>query len=689
MRIEIGEPGRMTQSGSSLLKLIQNNDMPILDLFVRESIQNSLDARKKDSRYVDVKFLVNDFEAYKLNEQLEGITDKLNHRYGNKTYKYIAIRDSNTVGLTGKLHYSEVKDNNYGNLLKLIYEISKPQETAGAGGSWGLGKTVYFRVGIGLVLYYSRIIDENGQYASRLAASLVEDENDPKSLLPSYEGLSKRGIAWWGQQIGKNQTKPLTDESEIKDVLDVFQIAPYTGDETGTTIIIPYINERTLLNDNMIEYGDDSHSYRVPWRSSIEEYLTVAIQRWYAPRLNNRLYPYGSFLRAAVNDYKIGKSEMAPVFRILRDLYNAANGAEEDETYIDERTEIHTEAVNVRKYFEDQIVGTVAFVRVNADLLGMLPPDNRPNPYVYTNCEINSADKNKPIVCMTRQPGMIVQYNNTGSWTDGIPETINDEFILAIFVLNSKNKFKDFDMTLDEYVRKGEMADHTDWYDYPFKNENSRIVQKLRKNMITKIKKTYEVKEPIQNVKARIGLGKELGKLFLPARDFGHGPSANVNKPTKGKTKISARSSHSALKVDYDSIIYGKDTLTIDITMNVRKGITMTGFLLCVDSESGAIAPGEWTKKYGLSMPFEIQSLAYTNQQNKHLVIIDQNLNKDRVTSHASVKLLSDQVHNQMVGVTIFADKNETLEAFEISFKVTLRLREKDEIPVFKRIKEK
>ena len=175
----------------------------------------------------------------------------------------------------------------------------------------------------------------------------------------------------------------------------------------------------------------------------------------------------------------------------------------------------------------------------------------------------------------------------------------------------------------------------------------------------------------------------------MPARDFGHGPSATVNKPTKGKTKISARSSHSALKVDYDSIIYGKDTLTIDITMNVRKGITMTGFLLCVDSESGAIAPGEWTKKYGLSMPFEIQSLAYTNQLNKHLVIIDQNLNKDRVTSHASVKLLPDQVHNQMVGVTIFADKNETLEAFEISFKVTLRLREKDEIPVFKRIKEK
>ena len=44
MKIEIAEPGRMTQTGSSLLKLIQNNNMPALDLLVRESIQNSLDA---------------------------------------------------------------------------------------------------------------------------------------------------------------------------------------------------------------------------------------------------------------------------------------------------------------------------------------------------------------------------------------------------------------------------------------------------------------------------------------------------------------------------------------------------------------------------------------------------------------------------------------------------------------------
>ena len=197
MKIEIAEPGRMTQSGSSLLKLIQNNNMPILDLLVRESIQNSLDAKNEKDPYVTVEFYTGQFDKKILNSELEGITDALNERFWKQNYNYIAVRDSNTVGLTGKLHYDEVIDNQYGNLLKLIYEISKPQEMEGAGGSWGLGKTVYFRVGIGLVIYYSRIINECGEFESRLAASFVENEMFDDSIIPALSGKSKRCIAWW------------------------------------------------------------------------------------------------------------------------------------------------------------------------------------------------------------------------------------------------------------------------------------------------------------------------------------------------------------------------------------------------------------------------------------------------------------------------------------------------------------
>lgn len=182
MKIEIAEHGRMTESGSSLLRLIQNQDIPLLDLLVRESIQNALDAAAHLDGPVSVEMAVGEFSSTELNKHFEKIESGLNKRFRIKKCKYIAVRDLNTVGLTGPVRYTEVKNNQFGHLLKLVYEICKPQSNEGAGGSWGLGKTIYFRLGIGLVVYYSRIF-QNGKYQSRLAACLVEDETKTNALI--------------------------------------------------------------------------------------------------------------------------------------------------------------------------------------------------------------------------------------------------------------------------------------------------------------------------------------------------------------------------------------------------------------------------------------------------------------------------------------------------------------------------
>lgn len=43
-----------------------------------------------------------------------------------------------------------------------------------------------------------------------------------------------------------------------------------------------------LLENNQIEYKDsEDNRIRPFWRCSIEDYLRISIQRWYAPRLNN------------------------------------------------------------------------------------------------------------------------------------------------------------------------------------------------------------------------------------------------------------------------------------------------------------------------------------------------------------------------------------------------------------------
>ena len=249
MKIEVAEHGRMSESGSSLLRLIQNQDMPLLDLFVRESVQNSLDAAASDVEYVNVDMVTGTFKPAALNRHLEKIEDRLNRRYPSVSQNFIAVRDSNTVGLTGPVRYKDVRNNSFGNLLKLVYEICKPQSTEGAGGSWGLGKTIYFRLGIGLVLYYSRI-RQNGKYQSRLVACLVEDETKKEALIPHAGGV-KRGIAWWGKRDGlvAGSTIPVDNEFEIVKILSIFGLSPYTQSETGTTIIIPYIDEKVLLNE--------------------------------------------------------------------------------------------------------------------------------------------------------------------------------------------------------------------------------------------------------------------------------------------------------------------------------------------------------------------------------------------------------------------------------------------------------
>ena len=63
-------------TGSKLKSMIMNNNMPILDLLVRESLQNSLDAQnsKNPSPSVNVEFKTGSFNAEELGMHLSKIT---------------------------------------------------------------------------------------------------------------------------------------------------------------------------------------------------------------------------------------------------------------------------------------------------------------------------------------------------------------------------------------------------------------------------------------------------------------------------------------------------------------------------------------------------------------------------------------------------------------------------------------
>lgn len=601
MQIEIAEFGKMSQSGNSLLKLIQNNDMPILDLLVREAVQNSLDAgittEEHTSVFVDIG--IKNINVHSFAEHLEGITDRLKEQFGATPQKAIYIEDSNTSGLTGSLDFKHSPNSN---IFKLIYGISMAQEQQGAGGSWGLGKTVYFRIGIGLVVYYSRIVNEHGQFEHRLAVTLVENEKSSNTIIPKSTEKVPSGIAWWGESIDSQSrdTIPITDEAMIRDILKSLSIEPFDEDRIGTKIIIPFIDEEQLLIKRETNPGENK-----PWEADVAEYISVAMQRWYAPRLANKKYAYGKYLDGHVNGKKLEKEKFLVLFYEIQMMYNAA--------VLDHRSgRYFVDDIQIRNYFENNKVnnaGRVVYKKFTSKELDMLAPVNGPSPFTCTDEKNTANEGNAPILTYVRKPGMIVNYETDGEWCKGLDITEENEYLVAIFVPSSQTKLLNPDnnvLDLEDYLRKSEMADHTSWTDITIKKKPLDIVEKIRLNVRRKIKSSLENKEEVKEKKGMNMLARNVGKMLLPPTGFGRRASSRNragNKTSIEKNKGSTGNSFSILSQNYLS------TGAIEVHFNMKLEKKMVAFTieLFIASESGRISATEWELIDNVGTPFPAQ----------------------------------------------------------------------------------
>ena len=575
LNIEILEPGKNVTLGKGLLRILQNEHSPKVDLLVREALQNSLDAAKEGSKSIDVEFIVQDFDNGKFAQHLELVGDELENRFKSKE-RFIAIRDFGTVGLTGPLTHGDVKGQKWGNFVKLVYDLAKPQEQTGAGGSWGYGKTIFYRMGIGLVIYYSRILLDTGHHQERLAIAMVENEDDPKSIIPPYRGSTKSGVAWWGVTDGVNSTRPVTNRDDIHKILDVFGIRPYQLNETGTTIIIPYIDEQDAISHNEITANNLIPSSEI--YSSLSTYLEYSVQRWYAPRLNNFKYKFGNkkYLKVKINNEVLDPSSQHPYFRILQDMYNyGVEGTKNIISYIDDPKKIKREVINSRSTqglrIDKSEVGYLVFGTFSYDELNMDRPTEAVNPHFLSNLEEQSTDQNSTIITYCRQPGMLVSYENKGEWAHNLPVSNKDEYIIALFVLNSNNKITftgmDKTMSLDEYVRQGENADHISWSDHQLNLYNPKLIDRIQKNVNSKLKSEFEElinEKPMDNDSR---LARRAGDLILPPQGFGK----KARKIQKSSTNAGMVRSTATCRTTIfsDDIVYKNDGVEIPIRFQI------------------------------------------------------------------------------------------------------------------------
>ena len=175
MIAKIHERSNMSFTGSKVLKSIMDTTTPGMDILVRESIQNSMDAVLDNALYGRVSFNYGEFSSENLSSKLDFIDQNLNTFYPNKSYEFLAISDTNTCGLLGEPYFDPDDETKPHNLYNLVYDFMNGKNDENAGGSWGIGKSVYYRYGAGICFYYSRTY-ENNKYIHKLVGALIQDE---------------------------------------------------------------------------------------------------------------------------------------------------------------------------------------------------------------------------------------------------------------------------------------------------------------------------------------------------------------------------------------------------------------------------------------------------------------------------------------------------------------------------------
>ena len=221
-----------------------------LDTFVREILQNSIDARDDDSEPVEVTFKLREFgdktafedailwdDLYNhvksggRDQDGHGLTDYVEYLEDGGAFRVLTIEEKNGKGIQGN---EEDQDSDY---AALIRDPGSSNKGGSTGGRHGLGSTLlWVASGFQTVLFNSTLADErSGQTSPRIVG---------RSFIPTHElsdGECYDNDGWFGSPSGLNRAELMRPESIWGDT--AAELATDLGmsrpDANGTTIMIP------------------------------------------------------------------------------------------------------------------------------------------------------------------------------------------------------------------------------------------------------------------------------------------------------------------------------------------------------------------------------------------------------------------------------------------------------------------
>jgi hypothetical protein len=439
-----------------------------------------------------------------------------------------------------------------------------------AGGSFGFGKSIYFRISeAGLVMYYSRSAE-----GERLAFCMISKEEQEVSHLST-------GICWWGETSeyqGIKYAVPVTDPTVIGEVLKSLKMEKIRlkENETGTSIAIIGLG-LNFLRDNVNEAEENE----IPYDS---EHLKIkfeeAVQKWYWPRMieTNIVNQSGT-----VKPLKFFSGEkLIPVSnqniekgKLLQAAENLNMGEDRN------NSEIKTELLTHRT--GNVTLGTLAYRIYNFNQ-GEVPG---------LNC-----------ISMIRAPRMVVYEKYIqGSY---------DSFFAAVFLVKSdekvfRNNKNKMEIILDNAFRDSESSTHSEWNIQNISEEDTYLryyVKKAIHESALKIENAIQPMTEIQGSKSDWSpYSTLLGKVLatedegFPTTSFGSNGTAREFSGRKNKSKLILKSQ-----------VFETDNM-ITFCFCV-KNVSNNLFRIYLKARGGreSLNKTDWEKKIGHEFPFIFNS---------------------------------------------------------------------------------
>ncbi|MFC9157677.1 hypothetical protein ACFTT0_22155 [Streptomyces bauhiniae] len=263
--------------GASAAEGIRNQlgrpELDLLTILVRESAQNSWDARLAQSG-VPVDYRIDMWTVSPAHSAawrellLAGApgADRFPLRDTLKrgSIRVLAVSDRGTRGLGGPTRADDAvgPDRDF---VSFIRNIGEPRDTALGGGTYGFGKGIFYLLSKpGSVLVHSRCRTADGTYETRLIGC---------ALWQSYvatEGQGRRrytGRHWWGD-VSDQVVEPLVND-EADAAAHRLGLRPFGPRETGTTVLVVDPHMEGLEAPEAADYLCDTIAWHL-WPKMIE-----------------------------------------------------------------------------------------------------------------------------------------------------------------------------------------------------------------------------------------------------------------------------------------------------------------------------------------------------------------------------------------------------------------------------------